>query len=214
MVAIPKKNQIITSSKELSDNIKLLFPEQKKICFKEDGFFISLKKYIKYLYFLFNDRRIHDLSYLRTDLALGYLERFNPKRINSFKVVKTAIRHKNKKVVLKGIEILKHIRTIDSRKVLCTTLTSKDRDIILAGIDALKLFKSQNIVNPLASCLERKDKKIALAALWALAELKTSEAAEAIETLLNHKDEELRKTATWILKGMKNSSKKKIQAKI
>lgn len=202
-----------SSAKEVSDNIELLFPRQKNIKINNNDIKRILISFLKKLYYKISDRRVYDLSILTVDRALAFLKRIDLSRSQALKVLKTSVRHKNKKVILKGIEILKQIRTIDSRKVICTTLYNKDKDIVLAAIDALRLFKNQDITKPLASCLIRKDKTVALAALWALAEIKTPESIKAIETVFDYNNEDLKKTALWILKGNKNhKSKKRIQA--
>ena len=167
--------------------------------------FSSLKTNIQDIYYHFYDRRIKDLSSLKSEKAMKYLDRFDVKRKNSYMLLRSALKHSNRQVIFQTIEVLKQNRNINSRKILNTLLNNKDQEIVIAAIDALRAFKTNDIIKPLTGCLIRKDRNIALAALWTLAEIKTPEAIEAIETVFESGNEELQKTALWMLKGIKST---------
>ena len=165
--------------------------------------FSVLKNFFNEVYYSYTDNQIKDLSALNADKARLYLKRLKITKPDAYKILKSALYHKNRQVVFETIEILKENRTINSRKILNTLLNSKDQEIVISAIDALRLFKTNDTVKPLIGCLNRKDKNIALAALWTLAEIKTPDAIEAIENVSTSNNEELQRTALWMLKGIK-----------
>jgi len=175
--------------------------------------FRNLKNILTRLLNEISDLTITDLSTLTEKRALEYLNRIDLSKLYTIKILKTAVKHPSNKVIIKGITVLKQIRTIDSKKAICAALNSKELCVVLEAIEALKLFTNHNVEKLLASCLLRKNKQVATAALWALAEIKTPEALIAIENVLEGNDEELAKTALWILKGNRSyKSAKKLRA--
>jgi HEAT repeat protein len=167
------------------------------------GFLNNILDSLKKLYDDVSDLTITDLSVLSNERAVEYIDRIDLSRLYTIKVLKTSVKHPNPKVVIKGIRILKQLRTLDSKKSICTALNRKELNIVLEAIEALKLFAQHEVEKPLIACLFRKDKKIANAALWALAEIKTPEALAAIEGLAGN-DSEFAQTASWIINGNKS----------
>jgi hypothetical protein len=159
------------------------------------------KNTLKNLYFKFRDSRVKDLSKLRTQNALAYMDRYDVKNLKLLVVLRTAIKHSDKAVIIKALHILKKLPFTDSKKAVCFALSNKNRDVVLTAIDALSSFSKEDTVKPLANCLCRRDQQIALAALWELAKIKSPRAMRAIEGVFELDNEELKKSAEWILKG-------------
>jgi|GEM_PF-2952782 len=176
-------------------------------------FLVNTKIFFTKLFNEISDLTITDLSLISEQKALEYLDRIDLSKIYTIKILRTSVKHNSTKVVLKGIGILKRLKTIDSKKAICTALNNKDLTVVLEAIESLKLFKNHNVEKSLANCLTRKNKQVASAALWALAEIKTPEALLIIENVLDSNNEELAKTASWILKGNKSyKTGKKLRA--
>jgi hypothetical protein len=167
-------------------------------------FFSNLKIFFTRLFNEISDLTVTDLSIISEQKAINYLERIDLSKIYTIKILRTSVKHTSTDVVIKGISILKGIKTIDSKKAISTALNSKETCVVLEAIEALKQFKNHNIEKSLANCLPRKNKQVANAALWALAEIKSPEAITIIENVLESNNEELAKTASWILKGTKS----------
>jgi len=165
------------------------------------------KNKIKSMYFRLIDSSVKDLSKLNSKKALGYIGRYDIKNIKSLRVLRTAIKHSDKDVIIKTLHILKKLPLTDSKKAVCYALSHKNREVVLCAIETLSSFSKEETVKPLANCLRRRDKQIALAALWELAKIKSPRAVKAIESVFELDNEELHKSAEWILKGHKKIRK-------
>jgi len=166
-----------------------------------------LKNKIKNLYYKFIDSGVKDLSKLNSKKALEYIGRYDLRNIKRLRVLRTAIKHSDKEVIIKTLHILKKLPLTDSKKAVCYALSNKNREVVLCAIEALSSFSKEETVKPLANCLRRRDKQIALAALWELAKIKSPRAVKAIESVFEFDNEELHKAAEWILKGHKKIRK-------
>lgn len=199
--------------KQVINNMVLINFKNHKRTLKSPVCFASFKNFFAQLINEISDLTITDLSTLNEKRAYEYLDRIDLSKLYTIKILKTAVKHNSHKIIIKGINILKQIRTIDSKKTICTALNNRDVNVVLEAIEALKLFTNHNVEKSLINCLSRKNKQVATAALWALAEIKSPEALMAIESILDDDDEELAKTALWILKGTKSyKTSKRMQA--
>ena len=108
---------------------------------RKNSFLNFLKNILKEFYYNISDKKINDLSSLKTEKVLKYLERLDISSPKSYLLLRSALKHQDKTVILKTIDILKENKNINSRKLLNTLLNNKDTEIIIAAIDALRVFR-------------------------------------------------------------------------